>query len=266
MNWWRFVIAAEIRKILAFRVDFWITFLGQTLIQILIAHALWKSIFESTGNKVMQGFSLPMMTLYYLIVPLGTRMLTGENVGFLSREIYDGTFNRYLLYPLSFFQYKTLTYLTYSCFYGLQLSLVYLIYQGVRPEGITFEVLLNLATGLSLFVVASYAYANLAMFIELISLWAENIWSLMIMCRFFCFFLGGSFIPLNFFPEWAQSLLRYTPFPYLLSLPVRATMGLATGLEIRSGLMILFFWSAIFIMAGRLLWKRGQFKYTGVGI
>lgn len=265
-NWWRFVIAAEIRKILAFRTDFWITFVGQTLIQILIARALWQAIFESAGKEVMEGFTLPMMTLYYLLVPIGSKMLTGENVGFLSREIYDGTFNRYLIYPLSFFQYKTLTYLTYSAFYGLQFILVYFLYLIFQGNGITPSNVINLFLGVSLFMIASYAYGMLAMFIELISLWADNIWTLMVMCRFFSFFFGGAYMPLNFFPMWLQEIVQFTPFPYLVSLPIRTTMGLASTGEIATGLGVLIIWALLFRLAASFLWSKGQFRYNGVGI
>jgi len=266
MNWWRFVIAAETRKILAFRSDFWITFVGQTLIQLLIARALWQSIFESSGNETMEGFTLPMMTIYYLIVPIGNRMLTGENIGFLSREIYEGTFNKYLIYPISFFQYKTLSYLTYSCFYGVQLVAIYLIYNFFQPAGITFELLQNLSLGISLFLIASFAYCMLAMAIELLALWADNIWSLMVMVRFFASFFGGSFVPLNFFPNWAQEVLIYTPFPYLISLPIKTIMGLTSLQEIGSGILMLAFWALFFMGVAKIMWKKGQLKYTGVGI
>lgn len=266
MNWWRFVVAAEIRKILAFRSDFWITFIGQTMIQLLIARALWQSIFESSGSETMEGFTLPMMTIYYLIVPIGNRMLTGENIGFLSREIYEGSFNKYLIYPISFFQYKTLTYLTYSCFYGMQLVVIYLLYHFFQPSGITFELLQNLCSGVSLFLLASFTYGMLAMSIELLALWADNIWSLMVMLRFFASFFGGSFVPLNFFPLWAQEALIYTPFPYLISLPIKTTMGIASIHEIGMGILMLIFWALVFMGIAKLMWSKGQLKYTGVGI
>lgn len=265
-NWWRFVIAAEIRKILAFRVDFWITFVGQTFIQIMIARALWQAIFDSTGSEVMEGFTLPMMTLYYLLVPIGSKMLTGENIGFLSREIYDGSFNRYLIYPISFFQYKTLTFLTYSCFYGLQFILVYFLYLLFQNQPISFSHIQNLVLGVSLFLIASFAYAMLAMFIELISLWADNIWTLMVMTRFFCFFFGGAYVPLNFFPHWLQEIIQYTPFPYFVSLPIRTTMGLSTTSEIAIGLCLLLVWAFVFKLAANFLWSKGQYRYSGVGI
>lgn len=266
MNWWRHVIAAEFRKILAFRTDFWVTFIGQTFIQLFIARALWQSIFEASGNEVMEGYTLPMMTLYYIIIPVTNRMLNGENMGFISREIYDGTFTRYLIYPLSFFNYKTLTYLTYSAFYGIQLLLIFVIYHYYQFGEVTSAALSNLLIGYVLIMFASLTYANLSMAIELISLWADNVWALSVILKFVCFFLGGSFIPLVFFPEWLQSILAYTPFPYMISLPARTVMGLTTASEILSCIGYLIVWAVSFRFIASLVWKKGQHRYTGVGI
>lgn len=267
MRWWRSVISMEFRKILAYRSDFWVTFLGQVLIQLIIARALWQSIFEAEGKTEMQGFTLEMMTLYYLIVPICSRMLTGENIGFISREIYDGTFNRYLIYPLSLFQYKSLTYLTYTAFYGIQLILLYSIYQLFFVDGsVSLMQFQNLLLGVGLIFVAATVYVMMAMVIELLALWADNIWSLMVMLRFFCNFLGGGSIPLNFFPEWVMKGLIYTPFPHMVSMPVRTIMGLASTSEILNGLGILFVWGIIFSVIVRTEWVVGQKNYSGVGI
>jgi ABC-2 type transport system permease protein len=265
MKWWVFVVASEIRKILAFRFDFWVTFIGQSLIQIVISISLWKSIFHSHESQEMMGYSLQSIVLYYLIVPVGSKMLTGENIGFLSREIYDGSFNRYLLYPISFFQYKTLTYLTYSFFYGLQLVVIFLFYH-ILNTGLQAEQLLNLLAGFIFFLLASAAYSQLAMTIELISLWADNIWSLMVMTRFLCFFFGGAYIPVDFFPEFLKDVLVFTPFPYLINLPIKATMGSARIEDLLSGMIALLVWTLLFHLGARLLWKKGQYHYNGVGI
>lgn len=265
MNWWRFVVASEIRKILAFRTDFWVTFLGQTLIQLFIARSLWEAIFESSGRSVMEGYTLETMTLYYLIVPIGSKMLTGENMGFLSREIYEGTFSRYLLYPISFFNYKTITYLTYSAFFGLQLSLAFVGYHFFFGS-LNLDQIVNLLSGLSFFMLASYAYCNLALLIELISLWADNIWSLMVMVRFLCFFFGGAYIPLSFFPLLLQNIIKFTPFPYLVSLPINVMMDKLSIEDMLFGVLILGIWSIVFNLGARALWAKGQYTYSGVGI
>ncbi len=266
MNWWPHVVSLEFRKILVFRTEFWVTFLGQSLVQLVIARSLWTAIFEQQNVSEINGFTLPMLTLYYVIVPIGSRILTGENLGFLSREIYEGTFTRYLLYPLSWFQYKTLTYFTYSLFYAFQLMIFFVGYKFYLNGGMSLFEFGNLFLGIGLFLISSLTYLLISMAVELLSLWADNIWSLMVMLRFFSNFLGGALIPLAFFPKEAQVILSYTPFPNLISLPARTMMGLTSGQEIFQGLLVIGFWAVILALIVNLLWQRGQKKYTGVGI
>lgn len=259
------IVALELRKILAYRTDFWVTFLGQTLIQLIIARALWQNIFETNNVSSMQGFSLEMMTLYYLLVPIGMRILAGQNIGFLSQEIYDGTFTRYLIYPVNVFVYKSITYLTHAFFYCLQYLFIYLIFHLIFWSSTTFN-LEALLLGVLVFFVASICYMALSMIVELISLWAEYIWALMVMLKFFVTFFGGGIVPIDFFPPWAQTSLKFTPFPYLISLPVKTTMGLITLRETIEGMLILTVWILIFFSVVSLMWKKGQKSYTGVGI
>jgi ABC-2 type transport system permease protein len=263
VSWRRSVVSMELRKILAYRTDFWVIFLGQTLIFLLIARALWESIFRAQGVSEMNGFTLPMMTLYYLAAPVGNKILQGENMGFLSREIYDGSLTRYLLFPLSVFQYKLLTYLTHSLFYCLQLALLTLILSLLSGVSVN-PVDTGLALGL--FLLGSFCYLGMAMLVELLALWADNIWSLSVMLRFFASFFGGGFVPLTFFPMWGQEILRFTPFPYLLSLPIRTLLSQTSGLEIGVGALMILAWGLVFHLGVRLLWVRGQKSYSGVGI
>jgi ABC-type uncharacterized transport system permease subunit len=264
MKWWISVFTMEARKILAYRSDFWVIFIGQTAIQLLLATALWRAVFESQGTSEMNGYTLPMMTLYYLISPIGSRMMSGESMGFVSREIYDGAFTRYLIYPLSFIQYKSLTYLAHTTFYAIQLSLIYVLYHLIWTQNpIGWE---DLALGLGMFFLSALTFLNLAMFVELLALWADNIWSIMAMVRFSTSFLGGATIPIAFFPESAQVILKYMPFPYLIGLPIRTVMGLSTQKEILQGCLMLLIWAVVFRISVMLLWGRGQKLYTGVGI
>jgi ABC-2 type transport system permease protein len=264
MRWWFSVSSLEIRKILAYRSDFWVTFVGQTLIQLFIARSLWQNIFESQKISEMRGFNLDSLTFFYLLVPVGTRILTGENIGFLAREIYDGSFTRYLIYPLSFFQYKSVTYLTHSLFYVLQLVLIYTIYRFFFSSNELF--LSHLFFGLIILVFGAIVYLLMSLSTELFALWADNTWSLMLSLRFFTTFLGGGFIPLTFFPDWSRPIIKLLPFPYLLDLPIRTIMGQTHIEEIQTGIIILVTWICFFLFLMRFIWSRGQKTYSGVGI
>ena len=73
-------------------------------------------------------------------------------------------------------------------------------------------------------------------------------------------------LPLSFFPDWTLAVLRWLPFPYLYSAPVRTLMGEVAPSEWIFGLLVGLFWCGIAALAGRLIWRRGDLQYTGVGI
>lgn len=266
-TWGRFVLSMELRKILAYRSDFWITFLGQTFIQLFVARALWQSVFEANGTNSMNGYDIAGITLYYLISPIGNKILTGENIGFMSREIYEGSFTRYLIYPISFFGYKSITYLTHSLFYSVQLIIIFLLYSAIfgagLPDASGFGFLL---LGVLSFFMAAIVFLGFSFSIELLALWADNIWSLMVSMRFFTMFLGGGLIPITFFPLWAQGMIVWTPFPYLISFPIRTMMGQVSLQEWMNKILVLMVWAVVFNIVPRLIWKKGQYQYSGVGI
>ena len=130
MNGWTYqVFLLELRRRMTYRSDFWINFFGQTIFSLLIAYYLWNSIFESTGKSEMNGFTMQGMIFYYLIAPLVFRIQQGQGIGFISREIYEGGLNKYLLYPVNYFKFKLSTYLATSFFYTIQLIVILIIYQ-----------------------------------------------------------------------------------------------------------------------------------------
>jgi len=266
-NWGRFVISMELRKILAYRSDFWLSFLGQTFIQLFVGRALWQSVFEASNVTEMNGMNIDTLTLYYLIAPIGTRILTGENIGFISREIYEGSFTKYLIYPLSFFSYKSITYLTYSLFYSIQLLILYILYSLFYYHSLPDFTHFGFAiAGTLTFLIASVASMSIAMSIELLALWVDNTWSLMVGFRFFMHFLGGAFIPLVFFPEWANKALEWTPFPYFVNFPIQTFMGNISLHDWIKQASVLLLWVLVCATISKLIWKRGQYQYTGVGI
>ena len=101
---------------------------------------------------------------------------------------------------------------------------------------------------------------------ELVAFWADYIWSLGVLSQFFARFLGGALVPLAFFPDWAQTILHYTPFPYLIDVPLQIMFNQVSIVDFAINLLILGSWTLFFYLMSQLLWKRGQYSYTGVGI
>jgi len=257
----------EIRKLITYRADFWANFIGTTFFSLIIAYYLWKSIFFHTQSEVMSGHTMQSMIFYYLIAPLLFRIQQGQGIGFISREIYDGQLNKYLLYPTNIFKMKEATYFAHSAFFLFQFFVILISYNYFfyDPEVYTFSVV-NLGLFLLDITLITILFFYLFTICEFMAFWFDNIWSLGVILRFGASFLGGGLIPLIFFPDWAQTILQYTPFPYLIDFPFKLLTGKMITSDILPKFLITFGWLLLFKFISRFIWNRGKYQYSGVGI
>jgi ABC-2 type transport system permease protein len=77
--------------------------------------------------------------------------------------------------------------------------------------------------------------------------------------------LSGALAPLDLFPDRVRALLPYTPFPYLVDVPVRALLGQLTGPELLQAFVVQAAWGSAFIIGSRWLWRHGLRRYGAVG-
>lgn len=267
MNWIISVFKMEMRQLLTYRADFWVNFLGHSLITFTLAYFLWSSIFTYNQVETLNSMTMNDMIIYYLLAPQMLRIQQGSNIGNISREIYEGSLNKYLLYPVNYYTFKLTTYLAHVSFYIFQLFFVILIYKLVinQRDVLDLSILKVVALILVLYL-SSLVYFMMSSIIELIAFWADNIWSLSIILRMMTSFLGGAMIPLSFFPEWSQNLINYTPFPYLISFPISILLEEISIEKILSRSLLIIVWAMIFFVLSQFIWHKGKYKYSGVGI
>jgi ABC-2 type transport system permease protein len=261
------VYTLQARKFLAYRSDFWVSFLMAIFGNVTLAYFLWRAIFANRGVTELNGYAFSTLMFYYLLVPLVDRIVKGPEMSFVSQEIYDGTLNRYLLYPLPFFRYKFTTFLAEATVSLFQLALAvtfFLIVFGV-PQNVHLSVF-SFVQGVISCLFAMLLYFLMCSLLELVAFWADTVWSLVVLSRFMIYYLGGGAIPLAFFPEWGQNILKNLPFPYLLSKPILTFMGQVPFGEWLYGLGILLAWASVFMAALMVVWRKGLKTYTGVGI
>jgi ABC-2 type transport system permease protein len=259
--------SVEIRRILSYRVDFWLQFIGGALTQIGTAYFLWNAIFTFNNTQSMRGYTFSALMLYYLMVPLVDRMIRGSEMGFIALEIFEGTLSRYLIYPVHVFTYKYVKQLSQCLVFSFNLVfslLIFFLIFGV-PSGVNIS-LFSAAKGLGAILLATYLFFILSSILEMIAFWVEMIWSLLVMLRMIILLLGGGMIPLAFFPEIIQRVIKFTPFPYLVSFPINTLWGKISTVEWLDGVWTILLWSAILSVIAYIVWKKGIREYTGVGI
>lgn len=266
-GWVMAVLTMELRKILSYRADFWLMFIGSLVTQFGVAWFLWASIFEYTGVDRVGEFTFPALMLYYLAAPLMMRMVQGHELGAISGEIYEGALTRYLIYPVSYFRFKLTTCAAYTVVFITQFCIVMMIFAlafgipepfHIAPAGVL--------QALAIVICAAYLHFVLVSTIELAAFWADNVWSLIVMMRFATGLLGGAMIPLSLFPEWAQDGLSLMPFAYFISFPLRCFLGQESAVSWFNGMTVVVLWSLMLTLVYAYVWHRGRHRYTGVGI
>lgn len=255
----------EIKKILAYRVEFWVGFFGNVLSQFGVAFFLWKAVFSARGITSLQGYSFGALMLYYLLVPLVERCVHGQEMGYISGEIYDGGLSRYLIYPIGYFRIKYLGQLAHTSVFLLQLTVCLAIFLLLfhTPYTLSF---VTLAKTLPVIFLAGLLHFTMTVNLEMLAFWADNVWSISVLNRMISHLLGGGLIPLAFFPHKAQMVLEYLPFSRLASFPIRCLLGQVGHGEWLRGLALSTIWIGLFMATGAWTWRRGLRGYTGVGI
>jgi ABC-2 type transport system permease protein len=258
------VFKIEVKRLFSYRIDFWLQFLVNAATEIALAFYLWRYIYSNSETGTLYGgYTFTSMMLYYLFVPFVNRIVKANDDFSLSREIYDGTFNKYLLYPVSFLKYKLAQKAAFSILSVLQMAIA------LPAVMLFFNIPLSVSAiiyGLVFCMASFLLYVLMSITLELVAFWAEEVWSLGVMLRFISLFLGGAYIPLSLFPNWAQEFLSWTPFPYLFSYPIRAMTGDLSRPEYLSGILVTLLWCVPVYLIFLLVMSRGRRVYTGVGI
>lgn len=254
----------ELKKLVSYRAEFWIGFLGSVLSQFGVAWFLWKAIFTARGADTLQGYTFGALMLYYLMVPLVERVVNGQEMGFMSGEIYDGGLTRYLVYPVSYFRVKYMAKLAQATLYLAQMILVIGLFLAVVrvPHGLSPK---SLAMALPVFLLSGLLVFVLIAALEMLAFWADNVWSILVLNRMITNLLGGGLLPLAFFPDKVQAALEWLPWCRLVSFPIRTALGQVGAAEWLKGLGLTAGWFLVFLAVAAWLWRKGIRSYTGVG-
>ncbi len=261
---WRFFVN-NLQRLVSYRAEFWIGFLGTLISQIGVAYVLWKAIFHARGAETLRGYTFGGIMLYYLLVPLVERVGHAQEMTGFSGEIYDGSLSRYLLYPVSYFRIKYAGNLAQATVHLAQLVLILAAYAFAfgLPSGFSPVSILQ---GLAALLASATLCFFLSAALEMVAFWADNVWSLWILVRMSISLLGGGMIPLAFFPGWARATLTWLPFGSLIDFPIRCLLGKIGWGEWVMGLAVALAWAGAFGAATAVLWRRGLKSYAGVGI
>ncbi|MBN8550405.1 MAG: ABC-2 family transporter protein [Deltaproteobacteria bacterium] len=265
---WRWIphlFSIEIRRVLSYRVDFWLNLFCSLFAKVGLAYFVWKEIFHVRGVDVIAGYDFHAMMMYY-VVSAFIYEVNSVDLGFFSRDIYDGTLTRYLIFPLPFFGYKYVTCLSRAAVLFVQVGVALALFYftiGI-PEGLHISAS-SIVLGTAATLLAGYLMFVVLACLDLTAFWADKVWSLGVIMQLTTQFLGGVYLPIQTFPEWAQSLVTTLPFFYIIAFPVRTLFGELSSQSLMYGFILAALWAMVFTLLARVIWRRGMLRYSGVG-
>ena len=261
----RDLLTTEIRRRMSYRADFWISAVSALAVRLTVAWFIVKAIFAGSGAAGIAGFGESEMLLYYVAVILvGKLVQSTELEQSISQDIYEGRAD-----AVSAVLPRPTDVARAAARVAGPASVQILLFGAWVPFVVGFPG--GVSAGTVAMGIGAIAMANLLNFmivfpIQLISFWAENVWSLMVMHRFASALLGGLLAPLTFFPDGARHVLEALPFRYLFAFPVETLLGRISTAEWAMGMSIGLGWCLVMGVVGKAIWRRGTLQYTGVGI
>ena len=260
---WLQSLKVSLSRNLQYKINFFLSMIIPVFVFFIIKYNLWHSIYTTNSYEYIQGYSLSKMIEYQfwiLILELFVRSyFFSQNI---SNDIRLGRISAFLLYPFNFISYQMNLFLSdkiIQIFIGSFSLLVAFLFGWVEIPS------MNIWIKAGIFIcLINIFWFFIQLFIGFLAFWLEQTWSLNASIRFIAFFLSGSIIPLEFYPETLAAILMWTPFPYLSYIPVKVLMG--ENIDIGFSIFILLMWSFILFGCVQWIWKKGLKLYTGAGI
>jgi ABC-2 type transport system permease protein len=256
-----------IQSIMSYRVNFFMFVLGN-LMRTFVIYYLWKAVFLSSSQGLINGFSLDDMIIYIFMSSLtaGT-IATGTDYD-IADEVKEGSIAMNLIKPISYklrmlfmsfgaFLYQFI-FILLPVWIGL-LAVRYFTVNEMPPSIGTIAIyLVSLILAFLVNYLMNFSFGLLAFYVT-------NMWGIGHLKEAALLFFSGQLIPIAFFPEVLQKIMQFFPFSSLNYIPVMIYLKKLTGAALLEALGIQLLWIGILYVVSSVLWKRAINKLVILG-
>ena len=232
-------------------------------IGILVQILFWGLVYDGDMEKTLNGYTLSSIITYYFIGGLFRRFIFDTTYMW---TIKVGGFGQILLKPYNLDLFTYFRTLSDKITGMIPQTLFVLAAMPFIARYLTWNLSLTNTIFIILFLcISTITSLMIYAFIGYMAFWFENADS--VMWTFFTLLqlATGSFIPLDFFPEWLVPILEKMPWASWGHLPTKIYLGLFGFSELIELLVIHSLWIGILLALNKIIFKLGVKKYSSVG-
>lgn len=239
----------------------------RNVMQVLVFFFLWSSVFFDSNINYF-GYNQEKIISYAFVLIIVRAIVMSSRSVDVAGIISNGELSNYLLKPINFFKYwltrdisSKLLNITFSF---LEITILFII---LKPDIFIQTNLIQLLLFVASLIIASFIFFSISMLTSFVPFWIPEIaWGAQfLVIVIFVEFLSGAFFPLDVFPEVLQNILKFTPFPYLVFIPIKTYLGTETIQTTLTSLSIGMIWTFILLIFTKKVWQKGLKAYEAVG-
>ncbi|NLG98165.1 MAG: hypothetical protein GX491_12460 [Chloroflexi bacterium] len=234
------------------------------LVSPVVFLSVWRSVAASQGE--VSGLTVNDFTTYYLTLLIVDKLTSEVTIHLLAHKVYDGTLSNELLLPIhpvlthtlvNNLAFKALTFIVLVPIWVM----LYLLF---RPDftGVTAVTLLLAVPAVIFGFVINFL---LGAVITCFAFWTTRIYAMSEFMYGFLILLGGTFVPLDLLPEFAQRIAQLLPFQLFLYFPIQLVLGRLAFNEILINFALQGVWFVLLALAFVWIWRAGVKRFSAVG-
>lgn len=241
---------------MAYKANSVIFFIGDLLL-IAVTYYLWKAIYSSSVESIINGFSYNEMINYVLVSFLTTVIINADITSMMYREVKDGSIAMNLMRPVSYQKrmfFESLGNVLYMfCVIFIFGFIAIMIYRtksvGLISIRDLFFYILSIFLGFCINFFYSYTFG-------LFSFKITNMWGLSQIMQAIVQLVSGALIPIVFFPAWSQKIFDFLPFKSMIYTPSMIYLGKMSLTEILTSVGMQVFWILVLALCAKLVWNK----------
>lgn len=250
-------ISAGMQEVATYRVN-WIFYMFGNVMACFVSYFIWKAVYASGNGDSLNGFTMPQMVVYIVLVFLTNTMIASDVGYVIGEEVRDGAIAMRLLKPVSYnatFLFQEIGNKLFTEFV-LAIPLVFAVevIRTVFSGEIQFDIwrfLLFLFSAVTAYLM-NFFFNICFGFVAFIT---KNLWGVNTVKNVVVGFLSGALVPLAFLPKAMEQVFLLLPFASLNYTPVMIYMGKYSGFELLYYLGLQIAWTLAFWGLSKLMWK-----------